>query len=71
MKADKEHFGMELNEPLCKAYKVPREGIVIRINGDPVAEAFKLKTDAFYGKEQKEIDAGNVDMEMQETYIDN
>ena len=68
LKNDKEHFGMELNEPLCKAYKVPREGIVIRIDGDTVAEAFKLKTDAFYGKEQKEIDAGYVDTEMQDTY---
>ena len=59
---------MELNEPLCKAYKVPREGIVIRIDGDTVAEAFKLKTDVFYGKEQKEIDAGNVDIEMEKAY---
>lgn len=71
LKNDKEHFGMELNEPLCKAYKVPREGIVIRIDGDPVAEAFKLKTDVFYGKEQKEIDAGNVDIEMERTYCEN
>ena len=70
LKNDKEHFGMELDEPLCKAYKVPREGIVIRIDGDTVAEAFKLKTDAFYGKEQKEIDAGNVDTEMQDTYCE-
>lgn len=68
LKNDKEHFGMELNEPLCKAYKVPREGIVIRIDGDTVAEAFKLKTDVFYGKEQKEIDAGNVDIEMEKAY---
>lgn len=71
LKNDKEHFGMELDEPLCKAYKVPREGIVIRIDGDPVAEAFKLKTDVFYGKEQKEIDAGNVDIEMERTYCEN
>lgn len=71
LKNDKEHLGMELNEPLCKAYKVPREGIVIRIDGDPVAEAFKLKTDVFYGKEQKEIDAGNVDIEMERTYCEN
>ena len=68
MKADKEHFGMELNEPLCKAYKVPREGVVIRINGDPVAEAFKLKTDNFFLREKKEIDKGNIDAEMSETY---
>ena len=68
MKADKEQFGMELNEPLCKAYKVPREGVVIRINGDPVAEAFKLKTDNFFLREKKEIDKGNIDAEMSETY---
>lgn len=70
LKNDKECFGMELDEPLCKN-KVPREGIVLRIHGDKHAEAFKLKTDAFYGKEQKEIDAGNVDMEMQDTFCEN
>ncbi len=47
MKNDKEHFGMEEYEPLCLYQKVPREGIVIRIDDDPVSEAFKLKTTAF------------------------
>ena len=47
MKNDKEHFGMEEYEPLCLYQKVPREGIVIRIDDDPVNEAFKLKTTAF------------------------
>lgn len=43
---DMEHIGMEKNEPFCKN-KVPREGICIRIDNDPVAECFKLKTFAF------------------------
>ena len=36
-------FGMEQNEPL-NTKKMPREGIVLRKDGDPIAEAFKLKT---------------------------
>ena len=64
---DAEHFGMEKNEPFCKN-KVPREGICIRIDDDPVAECFKLKTFAFLKKEQGEIDAGTVNIEMQDTY---
>lgn len=67
LKNDTEHFGMELNEPLCKN-KVPREGIVIRIDHDTCKEAFKLKTDAFALKEAKLMDAGKVDFEMQQTY---
>lgn len=70
LKNDKEHFGMELDEPLCKVFKSPREGIVLRVDGDPVAEAFKLKTDYFFSREQREIDNGNVDIEMQDTYVD-
>ena len=65
LKNDKGHFGMELDEPLCKN-KVPREGIVLRIDNDEVAEAFKLKTDAFYSKEQKLIDKGEIDTELSE-----
>lgn len=57
-------FSMEKNEPMC-ANKVPREGIVIRIMDDPKAEAFKLKCVKFLEREAKEIDAGNVDTEMQ------
>ena len=59
-------FGMEQNEPLCNN-KVPREGIVIRIDDDPVNEAFKLKCVKFLTRESKEIDKGNVDAEMQNT----
>ena len=57
MKADKEKFGMELREPLCKN-KVPREGVVIRKVGDPIARAWKLKTAAHYAMECKENDSG-------------
>lgn len=67
MKKDKKTFGMELNEPLCKK-KVPREGIVIRKVGDAISEAWKLKTDAFFSREQKLIDAGECDIEMGERY---
>lgn len=66
LKADKEHFGMELKEPLCKN-KVAREGIVIRKDNDPIIEAFKLKTDAFLKKEAELIDNGEIDAEMIET----
>lgn len=63
MKQDRQLLGMEEREPLCKN-KVPREGIVLRKDGDSVLEAWKLKTDAFFSREQKLIDAGEVDMEM-------
>lgn len=63
LKGDKEHFGMEQNEPMCKI-KVPREGIVIRIDDDPVLEAFKLKCIKFLEKERDAMDKGEVDMEM-------
>ena len=66
MKQDKQTLGMEQREPLCKQ-KVPREGIVMRKDGDAVCEAWKLKTDAFFSREQKLIDAGEVDMELMTT----
>lgn len=69
IKADKERFGMELNEPLCKN-KVPREGLVIRIGGDSKSEAFKLKSDAYCEKDKKKMDKGEVDFEMAERYYD-
>lgn len=59
-------FYMEQNEPLCNN-KVPREGIVIRIDNDPINEAFKLKCVKFLTRESKEIDKGNIDAEMQNT----
>lgn len=47
LKNDKEHFGMEEYEPLCTDIKVPREGICLRIDNDPILENFKLKTTSF------------------------
>ena len=66
MKNDKKVLGMELNEPLCKN-KVPREGVCVRIDNDPINECFKLKTDAFAVREAKEMDNGTVDIEMSQT----
>lgn len=68
MKNDKEHFGMEELEPMCRN-SVPREGIVIRIENDVIPEAFKLKCLKFLGKEAKEMDKGHTsDAEMAERY---
>lgn len=67
MASDKELFGMEELEPLC-VNKVPREGLVIRVDHDKVPRAYKLKTVAFRDFEQKQIDAGEVDSEMDEGY---
>lgn len=61
-------FKMEMLEPLCIHYEVPREGIVIRKEVDgysPEAqEAYKLKTDMFFEREKRMIDNGDVDIEM-------
>ena len=57
-------FKIEENEPLCKN-KVPREGVVVRIADDEVAEAFKLKSVTFLSREAKIVDSGEVDVEMQ------
>ena len=66
MKNDKEHFGMEDYEPMCNN-KVPREGIVIRIDDDPINEAFKLKTVAFaLGEAVLYDDDDYQDIEVQE-----
>lgn len=64
---NEKRFFMEMEEPMNIA-KMPREGIVIRIQDDPVAEAFKLKCIKFLEKEAKNIDKGEVDMEMQNNY---
>jgi hypothetical protein len=62
MKEDKDNFGMELDEPLCKN-KVPREGVVLRIIGDKYSRAWKLKTLRHYGKEAEQHDKGIADIE--------
>jgi hypothetical protein len=63
-------FLMEQMEPMC-INKVPREGFVIRKANDPIKEAWKLKTTAFFEREAKQIDSGEVDIEMTEGYIEN
>ena len=70
MKEDKDHFGMECDEPLNQK-KMPREGIVIRKDGDPICEAYKLKCSNFLLLESKAIDKGEVDIEMSEGYACN
>jgi len=67
MKNDSAVLGMELSEPQCNNV-VPREGVVLRIDDDPITEAFKLKSLAFLFKEGQDIDNGEVDMEMSENY---
>ena len=59
-----ERFGMQEGnrEPMCNK-KVPREGIVVRIDGLPSFCA-KLKTDDYFFLEAKSTDKGEVDMEM-------
>lgn len=69
MAEDHELFGMEDCEPLC-SNPVPREGLVIRKDGDKQPEAFKLKTDKFREFERKQVDAGIIDNEMSEGYND-
>ena len=60
---DTTHFGMEMNEPY-NIKPMPREGICLRIDNDPVAECFKLKCKKFLEKEAKAVDKGEVDIEM-------
>ena len=67
MAGDSVTFGMEELEPLC-ANPVPREGLVIRKDGDKCPEAFKLKTDCFREFERKQVDAGIIDSEMAENF---
>ena len=68
LRNEKERFNMEKNDPICKN-KVPFEGVVLRIDNDEFAEAFKLKCAKFLSKEREEIDKGEVDMEMVDAYV--
>ena len=70
MKVDP-RLGMEERETLCNNKKVPREGIVLRIDDDPMKEAFKLKCVKFLEREKKLMDEGEVDTEMIEGYTEN
>lgn len=72
MKNDKEHFGMEEPESLCKKFPdSPREGFVLRVCGDSVLRAEKLKCTSFKLKEALVYDSGSVDIEAAEGYGDN
>lgn len=59
-------FGMEGLEPICTGHKVPREGFCLRIDNDPISECFKCKCKSFLFRESKEVDNGQVDIEMAE-----
>lgn len=65
LRGDKERLGMEQDEPMCDN-KVPREGIIIRTDSSDGLVAYKLKTEAFRNRELKDIDNGDVDIEMAE-----
>lgn len=54
-------FNMECDSPSCNN-KVPHEGLVIKIDNMKSA-AFKLKCFAFLNKEQKQLDAGESNIE--------
>lgn len=66
MMADRERLGMEEDEPLCRN-RVPREGIIVRIQNDRKNEAFKLKSLRFLEMEAAKIDQGEVDLELQQS----
>lgn len=50
---------------------VEGEDIVVRKDGDPICEAYKLKCSNFLLLESKAIDRGEVDIEMSEEYGNN
>ena len=59
--ANDEDFYMECDSPSC-VNKVPHEGLVIK-KEDMIPRAWKLKCFAFLNKEQKELDAGEANIE--------
>ena len=69
LKEDERDFNMEKPDPMCKN-KVPFEGIVIRKESIDL-QVFKLKCDAHYQMETKNLDSGEIDIETQETENNN
>ena len=67
MKRDKDRFGMECKEKLCKN-SVWREGVVIRVENDPIKEAYKLKCVKYLNQESEDISKGIVNDDMLEGY---
>lgn len=61
-----ERFYMEQNSPHCKN-KVPHEGIVLRFEHENKLEVYKLKCQAFYDRESKALDKGEVDIETEQS----
>ena len=59
--ANDKNFYMERNSPSC-SNKVPHEGLVIK-KEDMRSRAWKLKCFAFLNGEQKELDAGEENIE--------
>jgi hypothetical protein len=70
LKTDKENFFMECDSPDCYN-EVPHEGIVIRNDSNNNMSALKLKTEAHYLMETKELDEGILNIEDGETSDDN
>ena len=68
MKNDKEHFGMEENEPMCTHFESPREGVCMRKVGEEKPSCYKLKAIAFTLGEAVRYDQGDVDIEAEEGY---
>ena len=68
LKNDKEHFGMEENEPMNTHFETPREGICVRKVGETIPSCYKLKTIAFTFGEAIRYDQGDVDIEADEGY---
>ena len=66
LKSDKKNFFMECNSPDCHN-EVPHEGIMIRNDSKNNMPAFKLKTEAHYLMETKELDEGIINIEDGET----
>lgn len=64
--SDKKRLGLEKNEPMCVFNKVPREGICLRIDNDPIAECFKLVSQKYRERLEKKVDAGEADAEWYE-----
>lgn len=65
----REDWLMEKNEPLCLYHKVPREGVVFRVEDDIFPRAWKLKTQKHYDLKKKAKDKGEFDMEEFESMM--
>ncbi len=70
LKQEKDLFKMECKEPLCKN-SVWREGIIIRVENDPIKEAFKLKCANYLKTESDDISKGVVSEDLLEGYAQN